>query len=98
MKRARSLLPFPIEAGRGLVEQQQARLHSPRPGEADHFLDAEGENRHPLLAGALQLDEVEDLLDHPALGDLLAPHRATAWGASVVMSRPAKKMRPSLGR
>ena len=76
-----------VEAGRGLVEQQHARLQRQRPREADHLLHAERQRADRLVAVALELDELEDLL-HDAGGarprprarrERTAPRRGDWW-------------------
>ena len=68
-----------VHAGHRLVEQQQLGLHRQRPAELDALLDAVRQQAHGLLAPLLDLEEVDDLLDDRAVGELLpaAPGRAT---------------------
>ena len=55
-----------VEAGRGLVEQQQRRVGGERTGNLDQPLMAVGEARDQLVGAAAQSDEVER--GHRALG------------------------------
>src|SRR5207248_5601680 len=51
---------------------EQLGLERQRPGELDALLQSIRERVHDLLADVLDLEEVDDLLDHLPLGDLLA--------------------------
>ena len=70
---ARQVLDLVVEPGAGFVEQQELPLIGQGAGETDDLLHAEGQ----AATGSwrvLQFDEVENLLDHLAVPDLLAPH------------------------
>jgi hypothetical protein len=62
-----------VHARHGLVQQQQLRLHGQGPTELDPLVDAVGQDPDRQLAVALDLQEVDDVLDHPPVADLLAP-------------------------
>ena len=76
MNRARSSRSS-VEARGRLVEQQQLRLDREGPGEADQLLHPERQARDGRVAMSPELDEIEDLLDHAAMLDLLVAN-ATA--------------------
>jgi hypothetical protein len=69
---AHVLLLFHVHAGHRLVEQQQAGLHRQRAAEVDALLQAVGQAADRRLAIGLDLEEVDDPLDHLAVRHLLA--------------------------
>ena len=64
-----------VHPGDRLVEQQQLGIHRQRPPELDSLLDAVGEQGDRILAPLFDLEEVDDVLDPLAVGQLLAPGR-----------------------
>src|SRR4051812_46965505 len=66
------LLLLVVHPGHRLVEEEQGGFERERAGELDALLQPVWEGVHDLLADVLDLEEVDDLLDHLALGDLLA--------------------------
>src|SRR5207247_847782 len=68
-------------------EEQQRRLHGERATHAHELLHAEGKIGDRLLAIALELEELDDLLDTAALTRLLAP-RASPEHAPGEHARP----------
>ena len=72
---AHVLLLLDVHAGHRLVEQQQRRLGGERARELDALLQAVGQPPDRRLADVLDLEEVDDLLDLPAVRELLAPRR-----------------------
>ena len=62
-----------VHAGDRLVEQQQLGLHGQRPAELDPLLHAVGQQADREPAPLLELEEVDDVLDRGAVGELLAP-------------------------
>ena len=70
-----------VHPGDRLVEEQQLGVHRQRPPELDALLDAVRQQGDRILAPLLDLEEVDDVLDPLAVGDLFAscrtePHRA----------------------
>src|SRR6267154_2609053 len=66
------LLLLVVHAGHRLVEEEELRLERERPRKLHALLQAVRQRVHHLLAHVLDLEEVDDLLDYLALGDLLA--------------------------
>ena len=64
-----------VEAGGGLVEQQQLRPHGERTAQLDHLAHAVGQAGHHLVAVMLQIEELDDFLDGAAELQLGAPRR-----------------------
>ena len=64
-----------VEAGGGLVEQQQLGIGAERAGELGHLAHAVGQVDDEAVAVLLQVEEVDRLLDGLAMLDLHAPHR-----------------------
>ena len=62
-----------VHARHRLVEQEELGFHRQRPAELDALLDAVRQEADRLLAPLLDLEEVDDLLDEPPVGDLLLP-------------------------
>ena len=60
----------------GLVEEENLGLEGQRPAQLHPFLQAIGELAHRGLAYGLDLQEVDDLLDLPAVFDLFLLRRA----------------------
>jgi hypothetical protein len=69
------LLLLLVHAGHRLVQDQEARLGHQRAGQFDALLQADGDAVDGLVAHALQLHEVDRLLDQPAVRDLLGPRQ-----------------------
>ena len=63
---------FEVHPRDRLVEQQQFGHHRQSPAQFDAFLDAVGQQRHRMLAPALDLEEVDDVLDFAAVLELFA--------------------------
>ena len=59
--------------GHRLVQDQEARLGHQRARQFDPLLQAERDRVDQFVAHALQLQEVDHLLDLRAVGDLLGP-------------------------
>lgn len=62
-----------VHSGHRLVKEEQARLHGKRPAEVDALADAVGELTHGHVAVVLDLQEIDELLGHPALTELPTP-------------------------
>ena len=60
-----------VHPGDGLVEEQELGLHRERAAQLDALLDAVGQQADGALAVGLDLEEVDDLLDGRAVGQLL---------------------------
>ena len=60
----------------GSSSSRICRLHRQRAAKVDALLQAVGQRAHRGLADVLDLEEVDDLLDLLAVGDLLAQRRA----------------------
>jgi hypothetical protein len=79
-----------VEAGGGLVEQQQLRLGGERPGELDDLAHAIGQAGDQRVAVALQVEE----LDHPFHGLAVRDRRpAGARGEQQVVDEPGGPVR-----
>ena len=63
-------LLFLVHAAHRLVEQQQLGLERQRAAQFDPLAQAVGQRRRRLLAQVLQLQELDDLLDRLAVGDV----------------------------
>src|SRR5262249_22786368 len=63
-----------VEAGGGLVEQEELRLERERAREADDLADAERQAGDRRVAIARELERVDDLFDRFPVAHLLAPH------------------------
>src|SRR5207248_8294096 len=70
------LLLLEIHAGHRLVEQQELGLGGERAAELDALLQAVGQLADRDLADVLDLEEIDDALDHLAVLELLALGRA----------------------
>ncbi len=83
---AHVLLLLEVHAGHRLVEQQQLRLHGERAAELDALLQAVGQLADRRLADVLDLEEVDDLLDHLAVRG--SPRSAPGPSRSACQSMP----------
>ena len=87
-----------VQAGGGLVEQQQLRLDAQRAAELDHLAHAVGQVGDQLVAVALQVEEVDHLLHLVAVGDFGPPRRrqeqrpATASRCGHAQCRPISRL------
>ena len=70
------LLLLEVHAGHRLVEEEEVRLHGERAAELDPLLQAVGQLADRHLADLLDLEKVDDVLDHPAMRDFLVHGRA----------------------
>src|SRR6185312_8412103 len=67
-----------IHAGHRFVEQQEFRLHRQRAAQLDPLLEAVRQTADRYAADRLDFEEVDNVLDHAAMGDLLVERRAVA--------------------